>query len=176
MTGGQGISVFPSVDAIQEFKVLGATFPAEFGRSLGSVINVAYKAGTNTFHGSGYEFVRDSAFDSKNYFQKLRGETHGDFSRHQFGGSAGGPLQIGKMFYMASFEGLREKAFASTTLTVPTALERQDFLPDARGQRPGSPHIQPFATAVQSGRRSPRSMPARSGRLDGPGGVEHFNY
>ena len=50
VTGGQGISVFPSVDAIQEFKVLGATFPAEFGRSLGSVINVAYKSGSNTFH------------------------------------------------------------------------------------------------------------------------------
>jgi hypothetical protein len=128
VTGGQGISVFPSVDAIQEFKVLGATFPAEFGRSLGSVINVAYKAGSNNFHGSGYEFLRDSSFDSKNYFQKLRGETPGDFSRHQFGGSAGGPLQVGKMFYMASFEGLREKAFASSTLTVPTALERQgDF-------------------------------------------------
>src|SRR5829696_2219744 len=128
VTGGQGISVFPSVDAIQEFKVLGATFPAEFGRSLGSVINVAYKSGSNTFHGSGYEFLRDSAFDSRNYFQKLRGETLGDFSRHQFGGSAGGPLQVGKMFYMASFEGLREQAFASSTLTVPTALERQgDF-------------------------------------------------
>jgi hypothetical protein len=128
VTGGQGISVFPSVDAIQEFKVLGATFPAEFGRSLGSVINVAYKAGSNTFRGSGYEFLRDSAFDSKNYFQKLRGEKPGDFSRHQYGGSAGGPLQVGKTFYMASFEGLREKAFASATLTVPTALERQgDF-------------------------------------------------
>ena len=128
VTGGQGISVFPSVDAIQEFKVLGATFPAEFGRSLGSVINVAYKAGSNTFHGSGYEFLRDSAFDSKNYFQKLRGEKPGDFSRHQYGGSVGGPLQVGTMFYMASFEGLREKAFASSTLTVPTARERQgDF-------------------------------------------------
>jgi hypothetical protein len=128
VTGGQGISVFPSVDAIQEFKVLGATFPAEFGRSLGSVINVAYKSGSNAFHGSGYEFLRDSAFDSKNYFQKLRGETPGDFSRHQYGGSAGGPLQVGRMFYMASFEGLREKAFSSATLTVPTALERQgDF-------------------------------------------------
>ena len=128
VTGGQGISVFPSVDAIQEFKVLGATFPAEFGRSLGSVINVAYKSGSNAFHGSGYEFLRDSAFDSKNYFQKLRGETPGDFSRHQYGGAAGGPLQVDRMFYMVSFEGLREKAFASSTLTVPTALERQgDF-------------------------------------------------
>jgi hypothetical protein len=128
VTGGSGISVFPSVDAIQEFKVLGATYPAEFGRSLGSIVNVVYKSGSNNFHGSGYEFLRDSAFDSQNYFQKLRGEKPGDFSRHQFGGSAGGPLQIGKTFYMLSFEGLREKAFASMTFTVPTELERQgDF-------------------------------------------------
>ena len=128
VTGGAGISVFPSVDAIQEFKVLGATYPAEFGRSLGSVVNVVYKSGSNNFHGSGYEFLRDSSFDSQNYFQKLRGEKLGDFSRHQFGGSAGGPLQIGKTFYMVSFEGLREQAFASATLTVPTELERQgDF-------------------------------------------------
>ena len=116
VTGGAGISVFPSVDAIQEFKVLGATYPAEFGRSLGSVINVVYKSGSNDFHGSAYEFLRDSAFDSRNYFQKLRGEELGDFSRHQFGGAAGGPMQTGKMFYMVSFEGLREKAFSSRTL------------------------------------------------------------
>ena len=128
VTGGVGISVFPSVDAIQEFKVLGATYAAEFGRSLGSVINVVYKSGTNDFHGSAYEFFRDSAFDSRNFFQKQRGEELGDFSRHQFGGAAGGPLQKGKMFYLLSFEGLRESAFSSTTTTVPSALERQgDF-------------------------------------------------
>ena len=128
VTGGVGISVFPSVDAIQEFKVLGATYPAEFGRSLGSVLNVVYKSGTNDFHGSSYEFLRDSAFDSRDYFQRRRGEALGDFSRHQFGGSAGGPLQKGRMFYLVSFEGLRESGFRSTTTTVPTTLERQgDF-------------------------------------------------
>ncbi len=128
VTGGAGISVFPSVDAIQEFKVLGATYPAEYGRSLGSVVNVVYKSGTNDFHGSAYEFLRDSALDSQNYFQKLRGEELGDFSRSQFGGSAGGPIRRGKTFFMVSYEGLREQAFASSTLTVPSALERQgDF-------------------------------------------------
>jgi len=128
VTGGVGISVFPSVDAIQEFKVLGATYPAEFGRSLGSVINVVYKSGSNEFRGSGYEFVRDSAFDSRDFFQRRRNEELGDFSRHQFGGAAGGPLQRSKMFYLVSFEGLRENAFSSRTTTVPTTLERQgDF-------------------------------------------------
>jgi Carboxypeptidase regulatory-like domain/TonB dependent receptor len=128
VTGGVGISVFPSVDAIQEFKVLGATYPAEFGRSLGSVINVVYKSGSNEFRGSAYEFVRDSSFDSRDYFQRRRNEELGDFSRHQFGGAAGGPLQKSKMFYLVSFEGLRENAFSSRTTTVPTVLERQgDF-------------------------------------------------
>src|SRR2546422_3727390 len=93
VTGGVGISVFPSVDAIQEFKVLGATYPAEFGRSLGSVVNVVYKSGSNQLHGSGYEFVRDSKFDARNFFQKQRGEKLSDFSRHQFGGALGGPIQ-----------------------------------------------------------------------------------
>jgi len=128
VTGGVGISVFPSVDAIQEFKVLGSTYPAEFGRSLGSVVNVVYKSGSNDLHGSGYEFLRDSAFDDRNFFQKQRGEELGDFSRHQFGGAVGGPLQKSKMFFLGSFEGLRESAFASSTMSVPTDLERQgDF-------------------------------------------------
>jgi carboxypeptidase family protein/TonB-dependent receptor-like protein len=128
VTGGVGISVFPSVDAIQEFKVLGATYPAEFGRSLGSVVNVVYKSGSNQVHGSGYDFVRDSAFDARNYFQKQRGEKLSDFSRQQFGGAVGGPLQTDKTFFLTSFEGLRERAFASSTSTVPTELERQgDF-------------------------------------------------
>lgn len=128
VTGGVGISVFPSVDAIQEFKVLGATYPAEFGRSLGSIVNVVYKSGSNQLHGSGYEFVRSSKFDARNFFQKQRGEKLSDFSRHQFGGALGGPIQSDKMFFLGSFEGLRESAFASSTLNVPTDLERQgDF-------------------------------------------------
>jgi len=73
VNGFTGISVFPSVDAIQEFKVMGATYPAEFGRSLGSVLNVVFKSGTNQFHGSAYEFLRNSVFDSNNFFDNRRG-------------------------------------------------------------------------------------------------------
>ena len=60
VTGFSGISVFPSVDAIEEFKVMGANYPAEYGRSMGSVLNVVFKAGTNKLHGSAYEFLRNS--------------------------------------------------------------------------------------------------------------------
>jgi hypothetical protein len=128
VNGGSGISVFPSVDAIQEFKVIGANYPAEFGRSLGGVLNVVYKSGGNQFHGSSFEFLRDSSFDANDFFANRRGDKLGDFSRHQFGGMAGGPIQTSRMFYMVSYEGLRQDSFSSRTFTVPTQLQRQgDF-------------------------------------------------
>ena len=128
VNGFTGISVFPSVDAIQEFKVLGANYPAEYGRSLGSVLNVVYKSGTNDFHGSAYEFFRDSAFDANTYFAKRAGQPLGDFNRSQFGGVAGGPIRRSRTFYMASYEGLRERRDSQTTTTVPTLAQRNgDF-------------------------------------------------
>jgi hypothetical protein len=69
--GYSGISAFPSVDAIGEFKVLGANFPAEYGRTAGSVLNVVYKSGTNQFHGTAYEFLRNDKLDAKNYFASI---------------------------------------------------------------------------------------------------------
>ena len=128
VNGFTGISVFPSVDAIQEFKVLGANYPAEYGRSLGSVLNVVYKSGTNEFHGSGYEFFRDSSLDANNFFAKRAGQPLGDFRRSQFGGVAGGPIRRSRTFFMTSYEGLREKRQSETLTTVPTAAQRQgDF-------------------------------------------------
>ena len=128
VNGFTGISVFPSVDAIQEFKVLGANYPAEYGRSLGSVLNVVYKSGTNEFHGSAYEFFRDSAFDANNFFANRAGQPLGDFRRSQFGGVLGGPIRRSRTFFMTSFEGLRERRASQTTTTVPTLAQRQgDF-------------------------------------------------
>jgi carboxypeptidase family protein/TonB-dependent receptor-like protein len=128
VNGFTGISVFPSVDAIQEFKVLGANYPAEYGRSLGSVLNVVYKSGTNDFRGSAYEFFRDSAFDENTYFAKRAGQPLGDYRRSQFGGVAGGPIRRSRTFFMTSYEGLRERRLSQTTTTVPTLAQRQgDF-------------------------------------------------
>jgi hypothetical protein len=128
VNGFTGISVFPSVDAIQEFKVMGATYPAEFGRSLGSVLNVVYKSGTNQFHGSAYEFLRNSVFDANNFFDNRRGQELGSFKRSQFGGHATGPIIRDKTFFLGSYEGLRARSFATSTYTVPTLEQRQgDF-------------------------------------------------
>ncbi len=128
VNGFTGISIFPSVDAIQEFKVMGATYPAEFGRSLGSVLNVVFKSGTNQFHGSAYEFLRNSVFDANNFFENRAGRELGSFKRSQFGGHATGPIIRDKTFFMGSYEGLRARSFASSIRTVPTLEQRNgDF-------------------------------------------------
>ncbi len=126
--GYSGISVFPSVDAIAEFKVQASNYSAEFGRSAGSVLNVIYKSGTNEIHGSAFEFLRNSVLDANNFFANKLGQTLASFKRSQFGGMISGPIKRDKSFFMFSYEGLRQRNFSSSTSTVPTALERQgDF-------------------------------------------------
>ncbi len=128
VNGFTGISIFPSVDAIQEFKVMGATYPAEFGRSLGSVLNVVFKSGTNQLHGSAYEFLRNSVFDSNNFFENAAGRKLGSFKRSQFGGHATGPIRKDKTFFMGSYEGLRARSFTTSIRSVPTLAQRNgDF-------------------------------------------------
>ncbi len=124
VTGFSGISVFPSVDAIEEFKVMGANYPAEYGRSMGSVLNVIFKAGSNQIHGSAYEFLRNSVLDANNFFDNRRGAPLSSFKRSQHGGTFSGPIKRNKTFFMTSYEGLRERRAATTIFTVPTALER----------------------------------------------------
>jgi outer membrane receptor protein involved in Fe transport len=147
VTGFTAVSIFPSVDAIREFKVMGANVPAEYGRSLGTVMNVVYKSGSNAFHGSAFNFTRNSVFDANNFFANSRGEELASFKRNQFGAVATGPIIRNKTFFMVSYEGLRERRFASTTLSVPTALERQgDFSQTLAGKDKPVSIFNPFTT------------------------------
>jgi hypothetical protein len=147
VNGFNGISVFPSVDAIEEFKLLGADYPAEFGRSLGSVLNVVFKSGTNRWHGSAYEFLRNSALDANNFFDNRRGQALLSFKRSQYGGVLNGPVRKDKTFFMVSYEALRERRADSTTASVPTALERTGDFSQTRTAA-GQPIIiyDPFST------------------------------
>jgi hypothetical protein len=133
VNGFHGISVFPSVDAVQEFKVQGGNYSAEFGRSLGSVLNLVYKSGTNDIRGTAYEFYRDSQFDANTWFNEQRNIPLADFSRSQFGGMTGGPIRRNHSFFMVSYEGLRQNSFRETLTTVPTALERAGDFSQTRG-------------------------------------------
>ncbi len=118
----------PSVDSVEEFKVQNNSFTAEYGWSTGNAINVVTKSGTSKFHGSAYEFYRNSALDSNLYFANAAHEPKPDFNRNQFGVSAGGPLYIPRLyrqhektFVFGLYEHLHSGTPLVGTYTVPSA-------------------------------------------------------
>jgi hypothetical protein len=128
VNGVQGVGIFPSVDAIGEFRVLAQDFPAEFGRTLDGLLNVVFKSGTNQFHGTGFEFVRTKGMDANDFFSNLNGVPLPSFTRNQFGGVLDGPIRRDKTFFLISTELLLQNQFQSLTTTVPTLLQRSgDF-------------------------------------------------
>jgi len=128
VNGGDGNDLFvnspgiePSPDAIQEFKVITNTFDAEYGRNSGAVINVVTKSGTNKFHGSIYDYVRNGVFDAKGYFNL----TTPDDTQNQYGATVGGPIKKDKSFFFLSYEGRQlVEGIAGDKTRVPTAAER----------------------------------------------------
>jgi hypothetical protein len=110
------------VEAIREFRVITNSFSAEYGRHTGGVINAATKSGTNAVHGSLFEFHRNDALDSRNFFDQAGAEP--DFKRNQFGASLGGPLQRDKTFFFVTYEGLRESLGQTLIFNVPSASLR----------------------------------------------------
>jgi hypothetical protein len=128
VNGGDGNDLFvnapaiqPTPDSIEEFRVLSNTFDAEYGRNSGAVINVVTKSGTNGWHGSAYEFLRNQAFNAKGYLDLRRA----DDKQNQFGGTFGGPIKKDRTFFFASYEGRRVvHGISSDPVVVPTAAER----------------------------------------------------
>jgi hypothetical protein len=118
------IGVRPSVESIQEVNVQTNTFTAEVGRSAGAIINVLTKSGANEFHGSAYEFFRNTVLDANPYKFGAR-IPKPKWNQNQFGGSLGGPIQRDKTFFFGDYEGFRLiKGQNPTQTTVPTAFER----------------------------------------------------
>ena len=105
--GSQVLGTSLGVEAIQEFALLTNTYSAQFGGN-GSVMNAASKSGTNDFHGSAYEFLRNSALDSRSYFEAASKLNKLPFRRNQFGGSLGGPIKKNKLFFFGNYEGFRQ--------------------------------------------------------------------
>ncbi len=112
----------PSVDDVQEVNINQTSYDAEFGGKSGGIINVITKSGTNGFHGSVFEFVRNDIFDAENFFVKPT-QSKPPFKQNQFGGSISGPIQRDKTFFFADYEGERVRKSLTDTFTVPTAAE-----------------------------------------------------
>jgi hypothetical protein len=113
----------PSVDDIQEVTVNQTSYDAEFGGKSGGVINVITKSGSNRFHGSAFEFVRNDVFDAKNFFVSPT-QPIPPYKQNQFGASFGGPIQKDKTFFFLDYEGVRIRKSQTQLFNVPTALER----------------------------------------------------
>src|SRR6202047_1242754 len=134
---GNVIGAALGVDAIQEFSVITGGFPAEYGKAAGGVVNAITKSGTNAFHGDLYEFLRNSAFDSRDYFSRVGNTPLAQFRRNQFGAAAGGPIIKDKTFIFGDYEGFRQAKGITTAITVPSDGARAGTLHyDAAGQPP----------------------------------------
>jgi hypothetical protein len=111
----------PNPDAVQEFRVVTSNYSAEFGRTAGAVVNVITKSGTNEFHGSLFNFLRNRSLNARNFFEP----DTSPLVQNQFGGSLGGRLIRDKTFFFGSFQGFRRRTSAfSNDALVPTAAER----------------------------------------------------
>src|SRR5688572_12783217 len=124
----QTVVIFPAVEALDEFKMQTSTYSAEFGKSLGGVVNLQIKSGTNVMRGSGFEFHRNDALDANNFFNNRAGRAKPDFKQNQFGGTLGGPLFKDKTFFFGSYQGHRETQGQTFLSNVPTlAMRGGDF-------------------------------------------------
>src|SRR5258706_7572354 len=128
--GGPGnvIGAALGVDAIQEFSVLTDGFSAEDGKATGGVLNAVTKSGANGFHGDLYEFIRNSALDSRDYFSRNGDTPVAAFRRNQFGAAAGAPIIKDKTFIFGDYEGMRQGKGITTAITVPSDSARAGTL------------------------------------------------
>jgi hypothetical protein len=134
LTAG-AIAILPSIDAIQEFKVLSYNYSAEYGTRAGPTVLVTTKAGTNQFHGSLFEFFRNTKLDARSFFAATREQ----FNLNQFGGAVGGPIQKNKTYFFLDYQAKRQRHGIESTGLVPTsAMMGGDFTDDPLGEaRPG---------------------------------------
>ena len=148
----------PSVDAIQEFKVVTSPYSAEYGRSPGAAVSVSTKSGTNGFKGTLYDYFRNQSFDSSDFFSIRANAAKPANDQNQYGGNLGGPLVKDKAFFFGDFEGTRITRGVTRLTRVPTADERAGIftsavkdpltgLPFANNTIP-SGRIDPYAAAI----------------------------
>src|SRR5205823_13071884 len=113
----------PSPDAIQEFKVQTGLYDAEFGRQGGANVNIITKSGTNAFHGTAFEFLRNDALNANEFFRNRASLAKAILKQNQFGGTLGGPLVKEKLFFFLSYQGTRQRNGVSS------ASNKNVFLP-----------------------------------------------
>ena len=125
-----GTAIIPNLDAIAEFRIITSNFDAEYGEFSGGQISVVTKSGSNRFHGSAFDFLRNTDLDARNYFSPTRGA----FRQNQYGGTLGGPIRRDKVFLFADYQGTRQ------TQGIDTGRDRVPSLAERAGELYGSVH------------------------------------
>jgi hypothetical protein len=151
---GNAVGNFLGVDAVQEFRVLTNAYSAQYGGASGGVISIITKSGTNEFHGTGFEFLRNDNLDARNFFDPAEKP---EFKRNQFGFAVGGPIRKDQTFFFGTGEWLRERLGRSIVTTVPSLSARQG---------PVNPAVVPFLNAF---------FPLPNGR-DFGGGLAEYTF
>ncbi|HLJ91514.1 MAG TPA: hypothetical protein VKZ53_32240 [Candidatus Angelobacter sp.] len=125
----------PAPDALEEFRLITSNYSAEYGRNAGSVLNAIVKSGTNSFHGDLWEFLRNDALNSRNFFLNAPGAKVAKLDQNQFGLTGGGPAIKNRLFWFGSYQGFRISQQAISTIFVPTADDRNGLFTAQAGQK-----------------------------------------
>jgi hypothetical protein len=129
----QGVSgTYSGAETVQEIQIITNNYSAQYQSAAGGIVSALTKSGTNTVHGSAFEFYRGDRLESRGYFDRKFNNPIPDFSRHQYGGSAGGPIRRNKLFFFTSYEGLRQDRETTAQISVPSMAARQGILANGR--------------------------------------------
>src|SRR5207248_1354394 len=134
-----GTAVIPNLDSIAEFRLITNSFDAEYGKFSGAIMHAVTKSGTNGFHGTAFEFLRNDTLDARNFFD----QTKGVLKRNQFGYAAGGPAIKNRLFWFTDYQGTREtRGISSGLVTLPSLTQRNGvFGPSAFTDSEGAPMV-----------------------------------
>ncbi len=139
-----GAAIIPNLDSISEFRIITNNFDAEYGNYSGGQINVVTKSGTNSIHGSGFEFFRNTALDAKNYYS-LPTDPTPVFRQNQFGGTLGGPIKKDKTFFFIDYQGTRQAQAPTVNVQMPSAANFTGDFSDSASSLTGAVNGQGFA-------------------------------
>lgn len=143
LTAG-GIAVLPSIDALQEFKVLTYDYSAQYGTRAGPTVILTSKSGTNQFHGTLFEFLRNTVLNARNFFSP----TNPKYNQNQFGGSIGGPIQKDKTFFFFDYQNTLIRQGLPAVTQVPTLLEREGNFTESFPGAPETTIYDPATTTI----------------------------
>ncbi len=142
----QTTSIVPSLDSIEEFRIITNNFDSEYGNYSGGQVNAITKSGTNAFHGEAFEFLRNDALDARNYFSPIRGA----FKQNQFGSTFGGPVLRNKIFFFVDYQGTRQTQGQVADVPVPSSADLTGNLADSASALTGAVDGTAWASTLSS--------------------------